>query len=88
MSVLQDLYHSEINFEVSTFWDGGFNVKLGDSMNGFVAETNCDRWGQVEPWLITAALEHYPDSLFARLYRGEVHAWLTSSPPSVRGDVR
>lgn len=75
MSVLQDLYHSEINFSVSTFWDGGFDVKLGDPSNGFVAEANFDRWGMVEGWLITATIEHYPDSLFSRMYRDGLHVW-------------
>lgn len=77
MSVLQDLYHSEINFEISTFWDGGFNVKIGDSSNGFRDEANFDRWGMVEGWLIAAAIEHYPKSLFARMYRDGLHVWLT-----------
>lgn len=36
---LARLYRSEINVSISTFWDGGWDVKLGDEMNGFVAET-------------------------------------------------
>lgn len=76
MSVVQDLYHSEINFSVSTFWDQGYEVKLGDHMNGFVAETNVDRWGQVEPWLMQAAVKHFPESLFAKMYRDGLHVWL------------
>lgn len=78
MSILQDLYHSEINFSVSTVWDGGFDVKLGDEFNGFRAEGNFDRWGEVEPWLRDEAIRHYPDSLFARMYRDDVHAYLTT----------
>jgi hypothetical protein len=81
MSVLQDLYHSEINFTISTFWDGGFDVKLGDKMNGYVDEGNFDRWGMVESWLISATIEHFPDSLFARMYRDGVHAWLSTNEP-------
>lgn len=76
MSVIQDLYHSEINFSVSTFWDNGFDVKLGDGMNGYKAEANLDRWGLVEPWLIEQTIKHFPDSLFARMYRDGEHAWL------------
>ena len=38
-----------------TFWDNGYDVKLGDYMNGFKAEINLDRWGQIEPWLIENA---------------------------------
>lgn len=78
MGVLQDLYHSEINFSVSTFWDGGFDVKLGDAVNGFVAERSFDRWGQVEPWLMEQAITHFPDSLFAKVYRDGLNVWLTS----------
>lgn len=76
MSAFQDLYHSEINFKVSTFWDGGFAISLGDEMNGFVAKGNVDRWGQVEPWLIEKAVEHFPDSNFAKLYTGDAHGWM------------
>lgn len=70
MSVFQDLYNSEINFAVSTFWDGGFDIKLGDHANGFVAEETVDFFGQVEPWLIEQAVEHFPDSQFAAMYTG------------------
>jgi hypothetical protein len=30
VSIFQRLYDSEINFEVSCFWDGEFDVRLGD----------------------------------------------------------
>lgn len=69
MSVFQDLYDSEINFSVSTFWDGGFEVKLGDEMNGFVAEATLTHYGQVSPWLINAAVMMFPGSKFAFMYR-------------------
>lgn len=69
MSVFQDLYDSEINFSISTMWDGGFDVKLGDDINGFKAETTVNRFGEVEPWLTEAAIKHRPHSTFARMYR-------------------
>lgn len=77
MSVLQDLYDSEINVSISTFWDGGYQVKLGDDMNGFKASWTIERWGQVEPWLIEQAIEHYPSSMFAKIYRDGLHTWRT-----------
>src|SRR5712671_1722328 len=40
MDILQMLYDSEINFELSCFWDAGFIWKLGDDANGYVAEGN------------------------------------------------
>jgi hypothetical protein len=41
MSILQRLYDSEINFEVAGFYDAGFDVRLGDALNGFLAHV---RW--------------------------------------------
>jgi hypothetical protein len=38
MSILQRLYDSEINFEVARFYDAGFDVRLGDHLNGFVVK--------------------------------------------------
>jgi hypothetical protein len=65
MSILQRLYDSEINFEVSGFYDAGFDVRLGDALNGFVEQGKADTWEQVEAWLRDQALAHYPDSKFA-----------------------
>jgi hypothetical protein len=65
MNVLQELYDSEINVTVSSFWDGGFQVKLGDPMNGYVAETRVGSWTEAEQWLRETAAEIYPDSIFA-----------------------
>jgi hypothetical protein len=41
MSIMQRLYDSEINTTVSSFYDDGSYVKLGDEMNGFRAEGRC-----------------------------------------------
>jgi hypothetical protein len=35
---LQRIYDSEINIRISWLWDGGIEVRLGDEMNGFLAE--------------------------------------------------
>lgn len=35
---LQKIYDSEINVRISWIWDGGIQVRLGDEMNGFLAE--------------------------------------------------
>lgn len=42
LEVMKDLYVSEINSGVSTFWDGGFLVILGDYMNGNKWERSYD----------------------------------------------
>jgi hypothetical protein len=64
-SIQQQLYDSEINFEVACVWDGGFIVKLGDALNGYKAEANLETWDDVETWLSEQAALHFPDSKFA-----------------------
>jgi hypothetical protein len=63
------LYNSEINFSVSCFWAGGFDVKLGDAMNGWLAQTTLSKWEEVSPWLAVQAVEHFPNSVFAQTAR-------------------
>jgi hypothetical protein len=65
-SIFQRFYDSEINFEVSSFWDAGFDVGLGDAMNGFLERNKVKSWSEVEEWLRAAALRHYPESAFAK----------------------
>lgn len=47
----QQLYDREINFSISTFWDGGFTVKIGDELNGFRAETTVATYAEALEWL-------------------------------------
>lgn len=73
--VLVDLYDSEINYAMTTFWDGGLSIKLGDESNGFRDEmcfaypTHQQDWVRGIEWLKKAAMKHYPDSDFAKKYR-------------------
>jgi hypothetical protein len=69
MSVLQDLYDSEINFTISTLWDAGFEVKLGDPLNGFVVEETLAQWNDVVPLAGSASDPALPDSAFAKACR-------------------
>lgn len=69
MTVFEALYDSEINFSIASFFDGGYQVKLGDEMNGYRAEIRVDTWAEVEAWLATAAIEHYPGSVFAETWQ-------------------
>ena len=61
----QRLYNSEINFSISCFYDGGFDVKLGDSMNGFAAQTQVGTFEEALAWLDNEARTRYPSSLYA-----------------------
>ena len=66
--VLKDLYDSEINFSIETLWHG-MEVKLGDVVNGFFAETSVLEFAEAEEWLTQQAIRHYPESVFALMYR-------------------
>jgi hypothetical protein len=78
-SIFQRLYDSEINFEVSCFFDGGFNVRLGDEINGFAAQDQLDSWDQVDIWLHHAALKFYPNSGYAKQELGS--EWSQAQEP-------
>ena len=63
--ILDAMYASEINFELTTFWAAGFNWKLGDHMNGYHAEGNAETFGESVQQLAQAARRHFPLSAFA-----------------------
>lgn len=67
--ILEDLYSSEINFEISSFWDAGFDWKLGDTTNGYLDEGNAASFLEACQDLERAAVEHCPDSSFADAQR-------------------
>ena len=71
-AVLYELYGSEINVSISSFWDGGWEVKLGDEMNGFIATTNVKDIFAAGQWLAEEAFVRYPDSKFALLYGASI----------------
>jgi hypothetical protein len=81
-AILDDLYASEINVEISWLWDGGIdvkvgrrrgiNVKLGDPLNGFAAKGKVKTMLEAAVWLRDQACKHNPDSEFARKYCGFV----------------
>jgi hypothetical protein len=68
-TILQDLYDSEINIEISWIWDGGFNIKLGDEMNGFKDDDNVQRGEYIVDTIIKLAWKYYPNSKFVKKYR-------------------
>src|SRR5579872_2522163 len=62
---LQKIYDSEINVEISWFWDGGMNLRLGDEMNGFLAEETVPSVAEIIPWLQEAIAQFFPESAYA-----------------------
>lgn len=64
LAILEALYASEINFSLSTFWDGGFDWKLGDEMNGVDTYGCASTVNEAIEQLAAAAHIHYPESQF------------------------
>jgi len=67
-TVLMNLYRSEINCSISSFWDNGFLVQLGDDMNGFLAEAQVRTPMEAAAFLDKAAREHFPESAYTLGY--------------------
>lgn len=66
---ITDLHVSEINGEISWFYDNVWGAKIGDKLNGYRAEgTEFSSLGHAVRWLCDRALEFYPDSEFAKDY--------------------
>jgi hypothetical protein len=49
----------------SWLWDGGIDVRLGDEMNGYLAEENVRTADEILPWLQEAIAHFFPDSTYA-----------------------
>ena len=63
--VMKKLYRSEINCSISGFWDNGWDVKLGDDLNGYTAEGNFETSDEAATFLDVQARKHFPESLYA-----------------------
>jgi hypothetical protein len=66
----QALHHSEINFKIESFYDGIWTATLGDQMNGRDNYSRRPNYIDALLDLKDMAIERYPDSAFARTYRG------------------
>jgi hypothetical protein len=62
---LQKIYDSEINIEIGWVWDGGIEVRIGDRLNGYLAEENVTSVSEIIPWLQEAIAHFYPESGYA-----------------------
>jgi hypothetical protein len=68
-SFIEALHDSEINGEISWFYDGVWGAKLGDPWNGFSTEATFTSLPAALQWLRDKALALYPDSEFAKEWR-------------------
>src|ERR1700760_4564348 len=67
---LQQIYDSEINVRISWLWDGGIDVRLGDEMNGYLAEENVSSKADIVPWLQESIPHFYPRSRTRKPWTG------------------
>jgi len=77
-AILKELYTSEINFSLTTFFDLGWRVKLGDEANGFHCigrdgdtQVDCDTLEDAAEVLKVGAVLKYPNSEFAEIWKDE-----------------
>jgi hypothetical protein len=83
LKTLGELYDSEINAGMSSFWDNGFTVWIGDALNGRHTERtfwHAERrapdtfktwdglWTAAAEWLHEEAVRLYPRSEYAKRY--------------------
>jgi len=67
-TIMAALHDSEINGEVSWFYDGVWRVRLGDEENGFLAEAIVSSPQEAAEWLRANAVRRYPASEFAKRF--------------------
>ena len=65
-AIIAALHDTEINGEVSWFFDGVWRVKLGDEMNDFDAEATVSSPQEAAEWLRASAVRRYPASEFPK----------------------
>lgn len=67
---MQDMYDSEINLQIESFWESGFYAAFGNSYTG-LEEIGCyETYQEALERSIDAAVSKYPMSTFAKKYGG------------------
>jgi hypothetical protein len=79
------------NVEIGWLWDGGIDLRLGDKMNGYLAEENVSSVAEILPWFQEAIAHFYPDSAYSQSLDAEVKehaACRVFMPPRLGATVR
>lgn len=69
--VLKDAYDSEINISIQSFWDSGYEVRLGDDCNGYHGQTFWAPADKIKHVIIDLILLEFPNSEFSKKYTHE-----------------
>lgn len=64
---LRYAYKQETNISITTFWDDGWQVKIGDDWNGFSHEKKFKRDGfdLIGPWIVKSVDERIKSGKFS-----------------------
>lgn len=62
---LQQIYDWELNARIDWFWDGGFDVALGDDCNGWIDKASFESLSDAIGWLYKRA-ESFRASVLSR----------------------
>ena len=65
-SIIEALHDSEINGSLAWFFDGVWNISLGDDHSGIAAEATVNTPQEAAEWLRANAVGRYPRSGFAK----------------------
>jgi hypothetical protein len=88
---LQKIYDSEINVRIGWLWDGGIEIRLGDDMNGYLAEETVGTVAEIVPWLQEAIAHFYPKSSYALSLGSELRERAKQrlfQPPKIGAQVK
>jgi hypothetical protein len=58
---------------ISWLWDGGVEARLGNKVNGFLAEETVRSVSEIVPWLEEAIAHFFPASSYVQSLSPEVH---------------
>lgn len=83
-TLFKALYASEINIRFEWFWDAGFDVRLGDEINGFTEAFTSHDINEVEKWIEDIVKEKYPNSKFAKTYTKDKIDFEKAVTPAIR----
>jgi hypothetical protein len=82
--ILISLYASAINVSISWIWDGEIDVKLGDPLDGYKAESKVGTVTEVAECLRDQAVRHYPASSLGNSRRAEPPLAQRTAPKPAR----
>jgi hypothetical protein len=67
--IIERLYHSEINIQIETNYDGGYYFRLGDYQNGTGPSHSKPDFKSTVKKLAELAVKKYPESEFAKWWK-------------------